>query len=323
VANLTLDLDNKDALLRSSRKAGEEQSARIESLSQQLSDLQSKLSHIKEDQQAQMQNAISEHELVLREYSAQIEELNTKLMDREDLIRKAQRETAEFQLRSERREHDLRKENNVHIADCKQQVHSLELEILDLKNQSRSTQDNFNHMNSQNELELERLRNENARIVREKEMLLGKLREAEARLESIRRKELETKKSLNEKLYNSQQEYARAQSLIKTQVDNLDALTTKNAELDRQCRKAEERCQMLQIEHNQHTESVNKQAQAKFDALATSYKEKLISVQDKYRGAIDKERKKSEAYKGKAIEAHNMNKILSSNIETMQAMAEL
>ena len=79
----------------------------------------------------------------------------------------------------------------------------------------------------------------------------------------------------------------------------------------------------MQIEHNQHTESMSKQAQAKFDALATSYKEKLISVQDKYRGAIEKERKKSEAYKGKAIEAHNMNKILSSNIETMQAMAEL
>lgn len=323
VANLTLDLDNKDTLLRSSRKTGEEQSARIEGLTQQLTDVQTKLSHIKDDQHAQMQSTVSEHEQVLREYSAQIEELNTRLFDREDMIRKSQRETAEFQLRSERRENDLRKENNGQITDCKQQIHSLELEILDLKNQARSSQDNFNHMNSQNELELERLRNENARIVREKEMLLGKLRENEVRLENIRKKELETKKHLNEKLYTSQNDYSRALSTIKSHVENVENLSGKKEELDRQCRKAEERCQLMQIEHNQHTESMSKQAQAKFDALATSYKEKLISVQDKYRGAIEKERKKSEAYKGKAIEAHNMNKILSSNIETMQAMAEL
>lgn len=323
VTNLNLDLDNKDALLRSSRKAVEDQSVRIELLTQQQADLQTKLSHIKEDQQAQLQGISAEHELVLREYAGQVEELNTKLMDREDMIRKAQRETAEFQLRSERRENDLRKENNVQLTDCKQQIHSLELEIMDLKNQSRNSQDNFNHMNSQNELELERLRNENARIVREKEMLLGKFRENEVRLENIRKKELESKKSLNEKLYNSQQELGRAQSQIKTHMDSLDALTSKNAELDRQCRKTEERCQLLQSEHNHHTENLNKQFQGKFDALASSYKDKLISVQDKYRSAIEKERKKSEAYKAKAIEAHNMNKILSSNIETMQAMAEL
>ena len=84
-----------------------------------------------------------------------------------------------------------------------------------------------------------------------------------------------------------------------------------------------EKIKLLNVEYNHQMDKNNKNMNHKYETLTTSYKEKLGVMQDKYKIVLEKERKKSEAYKEKAIGAHNMNKMLSSNIETMQAMSEL
>ena len=199
----------------------------------------------------------------------------------------------------------------------------MELENIDVKNQSRNAMDNYSHLNTQNELELERLRNENARVVREKEMLLSKFRDNELRLDSLNKKEEEGKKVLMDKWNVSHQEVMKLQNANKLQEENKFQLQKKLDEQAKYTFSLEEKIKSVQQEHNTEIEQLNRQANHRLESLTASYKSKLEHLQEKYKTNLDKIQKKANEYKDKAISAHNLNKLLSNNIETMQAMAEL
>ena len=323
INNATVDIEQKELQIRSAKKTIDELTAKLDLVVSQYEDLQNKCLHIKEDQHSQIQIISNSHDIVLKEYVHNAEELNTKLYEREDMIRKLQRELSEVQLRNERKENELRKEFASQITDLKNQLHSMELENIDVKNQSRNAMDNYSHLNTQNELEMERLRNENARIIREKEMLLSKFRENELRFDNLNKKEDENKKSLTEKWNLAQQEVVKLQNAHKLQEENRFHLQKKLDEQVKYSHSLEDKAKAIQQEHSAEVEQLNKQANHRLESLTASYKAKLEHLQEKYKSNLDKIQKKANEYKDKAISAHNLNKLLSNNIETMQAMAEL
>ena len=128
---------------------------------------------------------------------------------------------------------------------------------------------------------------------------------------------------MTEKWNLAQQEVVKLQNAHKLQEENRFHLQKKLDEQVKYSHSLEDKAKAIQQEHSAEVEQLNKQANHRLESLTASYKAKLEHLQEKYKSNLDKIQKKANEYKDKAISAHNLNKLLSNNIETMQAMAEL
>ncbi|CAM9612012.1 unnamed protein product, partial [Ectocarpus fasciculatus] len=289
----------------------EKKESTIFSLSQNLEETEKQASYFKtlsSDRESHLLREKGSHEeevAHIREaFDKQLEDLDernatlqSKLRDREDALRRAQREANEMQIRAESLESELRKGYFHQLLEARQRGESLELELCELRESHRHTELQMKLSLEQSSADCDRLRSENSRLAREKDVLHGHLRDLELRNEGERRAVTEGKRAREE-----------VQRLLKNKDSELVAMRHSMDELNMEISNMTENAVRKELEHKKQWEYVQAEVQKRYEALGHSYKKKLEESIKKGRAAVLKERKRADAYKCRAVELHRKHK---------------
>ena len=193
----------------------------------------------------------------------------------------------------------------------------MEVETAELKNAlSRSESDAQQHA-EQSKVELDALRAELTKVKREKDVTQSKLRDADQQVEVERRRLTATAKELNGKIQTLETHQREGQSKINALENRLVASKSDCVEAQQalqSCRDALRQLEQKNAELSTQTEGLKKDFQAQLDTIAPTYKEQSEKLKKKLTYALSKEKKRADAYKSKALEAHTKVKTLSETL---------
>lgn len=289
----------------------EKKESTIFSLTQNLDEVDKQASYFKTlstDREAHLLREKASHEAetahIRETYDKQLEELEekndmlqSKLRDREEALRRAQREANEMQIRAESLESELRKTYFHQLLEARQRSESLELELCEVRESQRHAEMQMKISLEQSSADCDRLRSENSRLAREKDVLHGHLRDLELRNEGERRSVAEAKRAREE-----------VQRLLKGRDSEIAAVRHTLDELNMEITNLNDAIVRKDLEHKKQWEYVQGEVKKRYEALGLSYKRKLEESIKKGRSAVLKERKRADAYKTRAIELHRKHK---------------
>lgn len=180
--------DRKDALMRSARQSQEEMSTQLDFARRQLVSSETGLLTLRSEHAREMEDLTIAFQAERGNLLEQLDSLTVKLHTALDSQRRAQRETAEVQVRCESLESDMRRTHLAAVQQLNKKIGSLELHLVDMERDSRTAQESREASLAVSNNEIEMLRSEVARFKREKETLHDKVRELEHACEGERRK---------------------------------------------------------------------------------------------------------------------------------------
>jgi len=201
------------------------------------------------------------------------------LRDREENIRKMQREMSELQTRYESGLNETRRSFQHEIQDLNKRSSSLEIELADEKSHRRRLEQQ-KLIDEKNEIaEVVELRSDVSRINREKDLLHEKLRNAENNIQEERRNNI-----LNKREY---EDMKRTLTLVNKELQELKEKSIKE--------KAEKEDLIFAMQKEMANRAMS---------IEKLYKNNAEQTQKKYEFNLAKANKRADSYKEKALEAH-------------------
>ena len=180
--------DRKDAIMRAARQAQEEMSTQLDHARRQLVASEASLSALRSDQAKELEDNSKAFQAERASLLEQLDGLTVKLHAALDLQRRAQRETAEVQVRCEAQEGEARRSYLAQIQLLQRRLGQLELEAADAAALARAAEEAREAATSSSTAELDVLHSELGRLKREKDTLHDRCRELEHMCEGERRK---------------------------------------------------------------------------------------------------------------------------------------
>jgi chromosome segregation ATPase len=191
------------------------------------------------------------------------------------------------------------------------------VELAEANNALKKTTDEYATLRESSAAEADSLRAELSKLRREKEVAVERKQDLEQSMEAARRKFAAAKQEQLGKMQGVESHLRDAQGKIvaleaklasvrESNVETQSTLQSTRAALERMDRKYAEQAALvetLKTEFKQHVES-----------LAPAYKEQADKLKSKLMHALSKEKKRSDAYKSKALESHAIVKSLSASM---------
>jgi chromosome segregation ATPase len=305
------EVERKELLMRSMGRQVEEMTTQLEHVKKELSDAESRLATTIADQANAIGDLKAEFDVERNDLEHHIVQLQEKLYDREELVRRSQRIATEMQVRAEAVESELRKEHQYKIQEITKKLAAAELQLAEEKMTSKTAELKNKKEQEEIEAELDVLKSELARISREKDVLHEKVRELEGKLDgekrataSIRRESTTMVRALEATVKE-----------LKYKVTDLEAknLHAKTAEIDLQysLQTVQGKLDGIQAENSAVIEALKNEARQRALEQDKLYAEKLEKIKENSRAVIEKEKKRADGYKGKAQDALKRGKLLS------------
>jgi len=305
VGSLTASLTAAENQVQSKRQSVEELERSLRHARQLLEERENTVKALREtgvDEVAKLEATL---ETERSELSSRIDSLESRLADREAIVRRYQRDTVDMQLRAESLITEQRRSHSQQILEARQRADALELEALELRESARATESHHSHTIDQHLAENDRLRSEVSRLQREKEILHTQLRDVEQKYTTEKQRIGDIRRAADE-----------AQRLLKSKINTLESeihtIEKKYVATREKLRSAEESREKLRIECERQVECVQQEGERRYEELGRTYRAKLEDMKNKVKKAVHKERKRGDAYKDHALTAHRKGKALSN-----------
>jgi len=303
ISRLTSELEKKESAIRIAKTAAEDAEASSENARRALQNSESMLATLRLDHTKEIEDHTVAYAAERSGLIESFENINEKLREKDDLVRKLMRDINEIQVRSESNESDMRRSHMSNLGDLKKRLATLELENLDFKSKLRSMESSKNSQEEQFKAEMSVVKGDVQRIKREKDTLHDKLREAEHATELEKRKNAGLRRDL-----------AAKKEIMEIELGEEKDRTKELEPLKMHCVELEARNKMLEQQNSEYllaNTALQSDASEKLKNMVDSYKNRVQEMKQKMQGELTKEKKRADAYKSKAIEAHNKIKGLS------------
>ena len=310
--NTTNDIESRDSQLRVMRQNYDDAISQLELKTALLADKDANLASFKDSHADELDKTRRklEEELIARDDEIQL--LGQKVNDREELVRRTFKEATEMQLRAEANEGESRRNFLAKLAEIKQRNESLEIEAATIKKEFQLALLQRNEMQDKFAKEANILRSEISRIKREKEAMLTRGTLVEQALDAERRKVSSNKRLSAARAAMSNDLVVEMKSKIADLERKLQEAREREIRASADLKAAEELLSHKEKEHMLSIETLHREAHNRYEQLGKEYKEQLDILKSQSQKALIKERKRSEGYKEKALEAHQRGKLLSA-----------
>jgi len=184
---LQTEIEKKDVIIRNLRLSNDEFSEKSEAAMKGQLDVEKTLAFTKEEFARQMELMKSSFEIDKADLQESIQHHMERLQEREDLLRRTQREVSEMQLKAETVEADLRRTHIFQMSELRKRYGAAELELADARQFHKTYETQTSQVTERLTVELEASQSELSRSKREKDILHSKLRELEIQLDGEKR----------------------------------------------------------------------------------------------------------------------------------------
>ena len=311
LATVNAELDKKENLLKSTRSSLQEAEEQLEKSNTDLENRSNEYNFFKDSYIEEKATLKSELELNKSEFDNRCVEYVAKIVEREEMLRKAHRDMVEQQARFEASEREYRKTTIVQLRDLQSRNQMLELDLADAKVHCKSEESKHLQSSGANAKNLELMRSERARLQREKDVLHEKVRNYESKFEEVDTKLKRSEKDWMKKLKDTEDTVKDYKERLLEMQLTLEKKSSQSSELSADLLSVTRKCDY----YANQLESFQKEANNKYEQLGNTYKEQLTTMKNKLKKSLEKEKKKSEAYKEKAIMVHEKNKALLSSVK--------
>lgn len=168
------------------------------------------------------------------------------------------------------------------------------------------------HSTEKNEMAMDALHSEIARSKRDNDAFQQKIKELEALIDTDRRKLGNIKQDSNVKEQALELKLRDANSMIVTLEAKYESNRVSLFDTQAALQAAKESYQKLEQRSKEALETTKHNYMSQIESIAPAYKESAEKLRRKTKETIQRERKRAEAYKIKALEAHSKVKLLSS-----------
>jgi len=276
---LLAETDKKDSQLRSLRSVSDNYTNQLSEARQQINDYEKRISCLHDEYVRDNEEVRKLHDGEVRDYHHQIETTSTLLREREEQLRKMQRDITDMQNRYESGLSETRRSFQHEVQGLSKRNSSLESELCDEKNQRRRLEQQ-KLLEERNEIaEVLELRSELSRITREKDLLHEKLRDTESLAQEDKRNVTLSKREHDE--------MKKSNNVMTKELKDLREKHTKDA--------AEKEDLILALQKEMASRAIN---------IEKLYKKNAEQLQKKYEYSLSKASKRADSYKDKALEAH-------------------
>lgn len=332
--------DRKDTIMRAARQAQEEMSTQLDHARRQLVASEAALLTLRSDHVKEIEDNSKAFQAERASLLEQLDGLTVKLHAALDLQRRAQRETAEVQVRSEAQESETRRSYLAQTQLLQRRLGLLELEGADAAALARAADEAREAAASSSTAELDVLRSELGRLKREKDTLHDRCRELEHVCEGERRKSAALKREqasrkeyLDLDLRDERNKLSAAEGEVMMSKIREAELASQKADLERRVAEQAQTIESLTLEakarlttitgasppppftlpfppfsSTHHSPPQHQHQHRPACASTAAYQDKVQQMKSKLKAALSAERKRSEAYKGKALQAHTRGK---------------
>lgn len=233
-----------------------------------------------------------------------IELQESRLLEREEVARRCQRDMAEVQLRAESLLAEQRKTYHHQLLEARQRIDSLELSSLEASEAKKLHDSQHAQALDQYHTDTSSLRSDVTRLQREKEILHGQLRSVEQKFASEKQRGVESKRTSEE-----------IQRTLKVRMKTLEAernaITKKLVTAQHSVQDMNTQLEQLQRSHEKQLENVQREDEQRFEELGKTYRHKLEDMKGRVKKAVHRERKRGDAYKDHALIAQKREKALT------------
>ncbi len=304
LSHMMQEIDRKDSSLRIAAQAVEDQTKSAEISRRAMGNLETQLLNLRTEHSKEVEDmtisAAADRFQLLESH----EHTSEKLRDREEALRKAMREISDIQTRTESNETSLRRAHASAATLYKKRIGDLEILLADSTTRHHSLQSENVRLLEDSEAERNASKADMARIKREKETLHDKVRELEHQVDTERRKNAGLRRDLVSRKEGAEADMQEEKARLAAAEEELMPLRMKLIETQARC---------TQLEGNYReamaaNASLQDDAMTKLSSMQTTFKERLEATKSKLKTVATRERKRADAYKQKALEAHARKK---------------
>lgn len=316
VNKMQLENEKKDANIRSIKASIEEINDRLDQAVREKIEAERQLSLAKVDHKNAIETLEESTEMKIKDYEENIEGLIIKLNEKDDLLRRTQREISEVQLRAETSEHEIRRTLTAKYNELKKKYAAVELELSDKKKKIVSLEEQLIAKVDQFNIETDLKTAQANRLKIENNMLSSKIKEIENYNDNYKKKFNDLTLEHTTKIANYEVIIKDLKSQISTLEYQINLLKKSNLNLENEKKELDNNYYRLEQKYRDlivQTDVMKSDFNAQLESLAPRYKEKTNELVKQLQSTLLKEKKKKEAYKAKALEVHSKIKTLRSN----------
>jgi predicted nucleic acid-binding Zn-ribbon protein len=312
VSLLASELDTKESQMRSLKQELEYSKDQMDSLKGQLMDAQTSVDRVREEGMVGIEQQRLRFETERSEQGAHIDSLQAKLLSREEQIRRTQREVVEGQVRMEGVEGAVRNTYAAQLVESRQRADTAMLNFTDTRDKMSMEMANLRQTIDARVNENENFKSEMTRLQREKGLLYDKLQGLEGRLVAEKSKYAVLKRDLSTKVAVAEEHEARLKSELHSQTQRFNEAAAHDEEQMKEIRRLQQRLSEHEAETEKRVNQATKGLREQQENVERVCLMKLEEGKRSARDAVNKERRKADAYKEKALESHARNKALLS-----------
>ena len=308
IASTSAECEKKEIAIRAYKNSSSESEEVIRNLTSDLTDKNAEILVLKYKISEDQKTYASALDVSKTENDLQVVELLNKLHDRDESMRRMQRETHEIQTRFESSDRTLKAEFSLKLKEIRTKSDSLELEVSEARLQLKAGEAKSLQIQSQQLKDLNFVKSEKTRIQREKDILHERVRVVENRLGEASEKLSKVEREGLNKLQNAEDSsFSQRERLASLQL----ALEKSTMQVNQSAAEVLSLNKQLDLSSTQ-LEALQREANNRYEALGNSYREKLQDVKQKFKRSLEKEKKRSSAYRDKAIAVHERAKSMSA-----------
>jgi chromosome segregation ATPase len=296
VAHLITENEKKDSAIRIAQTSASDADVTADQAKRELAQIESQMNNLRIELNKDSEDATIQAQAERAALLQQVDMANIKIRDRDETVRKLTRDIVEIQTRAETNESEIRRAHLSSVSGTRKRLAATELGYQDSIGKVHSTQKTLLEEEESHKAEMNSVRSELDRIRREKEALHDKLREAEHTAEGERRKiavvrrEAAGAKETHLVEMGEERERSKLLEATKYKVVELEAaVAALRGKLD---------------DATSTNRSLSEDAVEKLRLLKESFTARVSGLDIEVR----KEKKRADAYKSKALEAHNRAK---------------
>jgi hypothetical protein len=160
--------DRKETQIRNFKSTVEDLSTQLESSKNQIIDFEVRYTNQLDEHNRDMDEMRKRNELDIQEMQSHNDSLSTRLYEREELVRKIQRDVSESQLRSEAKEIEIRRTHQLQIQEMSKKLSNYEIELADEKCEHRKSILTKSYKDEHEKNEFESIKSEVLKLRKEK-----------------------------------------------------------------------------------------------------------------------------------------------------------
>jgi chromosome segregation ATPase len=180
-----LDFDKKESLLRTLKRSVEELTSEYEHASKQAQEFEQRLKESTIVHSQTLLDLQTNVEAERLEHANEVDKLTRKLSEREEILRKAQREASEQQQRAENLENDYKQRYTKQLQELTQKYQQLRSTSANNGRQQDVTENQKTIQDQKLGLQLEHIQSQLSQVTREKEVLHERTLALDARLPPV------------------------------------------------------------------------------------------------------------------------------------------